>query len=115
MAHSGLGQRPFPLLPARTLSEPSAPFRDLHAHSHKWKALTQPRSSHPRPTGAFGSQSVDAAVLALQDTLTTSLYALSGAFGDGLAKVLQECKAQPAFGSSADAAALLQGVLKGQE
>lgn len=33
-------------------------------------------------------QPIDAAVLALQDTLTTSLYALANAFGDGLAKVL---------------------------
>ena len=37
--------------------------------------------------GAFGSQSVDAAVLALLDTLLTSLYALASVFGEGLTKV----------------------------
>lgn len=42
----------------------------------------------PPPAAAcYACPALDAATLALQDTLTVSLYRLAAAFGDGLAKV----------------------------
>lgn len=89
---------------------PPAAAPQLHAH-------TPPLPPHPParlPAGVYASQSLDAAACALQDVLTVALYRLAATFGDGLPKVLAEAKAKPAFGSPAEATALLQQFLKGQ-
>lgn len=66
--------------------------------------------------GGGGSQAVDAAALALQDVLTTSLYAVVGTFGEGLRKVVAEAKGAPPVGATkADAAALLERLLRAEE
>ncbi|PSC68145.1 Nucleoporin Ndc1-Nup isoform A [Micractinium conductrix] len=62
----------------------------------------------------YRAPALDAPLLAMQDTLTVCLYRMVDTFGDGLAKVLAECKSQPGFGSSGAAAALLQTFFTGQ-
>ena len=60
---------------------------------------------------------MDAAALALQDTLTTSLYSLVDAFGPELRKVVAEAMG-PAAGmgaSKAEAMALLERLLRAEE
>lgn len=62
----------------------------------------------------YGTQGLDAAAWALQDMLTVALYRLAATFGEGLPKVLADCRAAPAFGTADDAAALLQQFMQGQ-
>ena len=70
----------------------------------------------PVPTGACGGRAVDAASLALQDVLSTVLYDVAGAFGEGLGKVVAESRGpvQPAAASRAEAEALLERLLSSE-
>ena len=82
------------------------------------RSLSRPlaaRSALPRPhlAACYARQAADAAAWALQDTLSVALYRLAAAFDDTLPKVLADTRGAPAFGSKADAAALLQAFLRG--
>ncbi|GAB4816254.1 hypothetical protein N2152v2_003300 [Parachlorella kessleri] len=113
LTHPGLGELLLCLLSALLAAQHFARLLTTLAPRHVSLGPWRPQGD--AATGAFGSQSVDAAVLALQDTLSTSLYTLATVFGEGLTKVLLECKANPVFGSRSEVAAVLHSVLRGQE
>eukprot|EP00887_Chlorella_sp_A99_P003120 scaffold9.g3120.t1 len=90
--------------------------RALAALGPRQLALGPWRGAGDAAAGGGGSQAVDAAALALQDVLTTSLYAVVGTFGEGLRKVVAEAKGAPPVGATkADAAALLERLLRAEE
>lgn len=70
-----------------------------------------------RGTGdeAFGWRQADAAVYAVRDQLTTALYALVGAFGEGSVQALAQAKAPPSHGSRSDALHLLQAFIRQEQ
>lgn len=72
------------------------------------------RGNGDAAAGPHGSPPLDAPAVALADRLTVVLYRVAATFGDGLTKVLANSGAKPAYGSTAEAAALLQLLLKGQ-
>lgn len=64
----------------------------------------------------YGAPSVDVAVLALTDSLSNCLQLLVGTFGgEGLGKVLRQCKQQPVCGTAAEMEALLHRLVGGEE
>ena len=70
-----------------------------------------------RGTGdaAYGRRQDDSAVHALRDVLSTSIYAVVGAFGEGAATALASAQAAPVYGTPAEAERLLRAFLKGEQ